>query len=287
MNNSPENIPFVFFGTPQLAVTVLGELKSAGLLPSLIVTAPDRPQGRHLTLTPPPVKVWAEQNSIPFIQPEKITDEIVEKLSVEQAKLFVVVAYGKILKQKVLDIPPLGTINVHPSLLPLYRGPAPIEGPILNGDSETGVSIMYLDAEVDHGPVLTQEKIPLQGTETTSELENTLAHLGGKLLAQTITDLVEGKVIPTEQDHIRTTFTKKITKADGHIDLSADPIQNERKIRAFDAWPGTYFFTKHLDRDFRIIIKKAHLENGELIIDRVIPEGKKEMNYADFLNGFN
>ena len=149
---------------------------------------------------------------------------------------------------------------------------------------------MQLDALMDHGPIVAQEVCPMiwedENPPRGSVLEDILAHQGGKLLANVLPHWKDGKITPIAQDHARATFCRKITKADGHIDLSTDPLLAIRKIRAFDIWPGTYFFVQHNDRDMRIRIAQAHIDDGALIIDRVVPEGKNEMGYEDFKRGF-
>lgn len=281
---------YVYFGTPQFAATILDELIVAGFPPSLIVTAPDKPAGRKLLLTPSAVKLWGESQQIPVITPEKLKDEEVTRILREaHADVFIVAAYGKIIPQTILDIPKHGTINVHPSLLPILRGPSPIESAIANMHTETGVSIMLLDALMDHGPVIAQEKYPSTWEHNDpprgSVLEEALAHQGGKLLAIILPQWESGMIKAQEQAHDMATFCNKITKDDGRIDLFDEPLQNIAKIRAYDAWPGTFFFIKHSDRTIRVRIAEAHIAQGELVIDRVVPEGKKEMNYADFQRG--
>lgn len=287
---------FVFFGTPKLAVIVLEELAASGFLPSLIVTAPDAPSGRKLLLTPPAVKTWAEENDIPFLQPQKFDAEILAKIADLKPDFFVVAAYGKILRSTLLAIPTRGTLNVHPSLLPKYRGPSPILAPILAGDPETGVSIILLDDQIDHGPILTQIKIPLAGNQTGAELETQLAHIGGKLLAETIPSYLAGETIPKEQDHNLTSFTHKYQKTDAEINFADiqnqtnDQISNQkiyRKILAYTPRPGAYFFYKKNDEDsdqkIRVVIKEAEMQNGKLALKRVIPENRKEMDWQEFL----
>lgn len=281
---------YVYFGTPQFAATILDELLVAGFAPALIVTAPDKPAGRKLLLTPSAVKLWGEAAHIPVITPERLkSEEVVQKLREADADVFIVAAYGKIIPQTILDLPKHGTLNIHPSLLPLLRGPSPIESAIAGMHRETGVSIMLLDAAMDHGPIILQEKYPLTWEPTDpprgSVLEDALAHQGGKMLAKILPEWTMGKISSHEQNHDAATFCKKITKEDGHIDLSGDPLMNIAKIRAYDAWPGTFFFVKHGEREIRVRITEAHIEDGKLVIDRVIPEGKKEMNHADFLRG--
>jgi methionyl-tRNA formyltransferase len=279
------NIPFVFFGTPTYAVETLEALHVHGYTPTLIVTAPDRPQGRGLITQASPVALWAETHNIPTLKPEKITVEITEQIAQASTGVFIVAAYGKILPQKLLDIPTHGTLNVHPSLLPTYRGPSPLEAPILAGDTETGVTIIALDREVDHGPILAQEVIPLTGVEFAHELGTALFKKGGEILARILPEYIAGKITLTEQDHTRATFTKKITKEHGLVDTEKEPgTELWAKFRAYTPWPGLYFFKEHTDgTQIRIKIKTAHHEGEQFVVDTVIPEGKKEISYKDYL----
>lgn len=281
-----QKVPFVFFGTPDYAVIVLDELRNAGFVPSLIVTVPDAPKGRGLHLTPPPAKLWAEMHNIPIIQPNKLDSDFLDRLQTTDYGLGIVVAYGKIIPQSVIDLFPLGIINVHPSLLPYFRGSSPIESAILDGVSETGVTIMIIDAKMDHGPVLAQEKYPLEPNIKMSTLGPELFLRGGLLLAQILPDFIAHKINLTEQNHDLATFTKKILKEDGLINLNDSPEINYRKIRAYDRFPGAYFFATKNGEQIRVKIKDADLVDGNLIIKTVIPEGKKLMSYIDFENGF-
>lgn len=283
-----ENIKIAFFGTPAFAVTILEELKKAGILPALVVTAPDKPQGRGLTLTPPPVKIWAQENNIKFIQPYSLKESPAE-LTSETWGLFIVAAYGKIIPENILGIPKHQTLNVHPSLLPKFRGPSPIESSILNDDRNIGVSIMHLDKEIDHGPIIAQEKIPAEIIGSwpiaAPALLDIAAHFGGALLARTLPNWVAGKISEKDQDHTQATYCKKMSKADGLIDLDANPYTNYLKICAYSGWPGTYFFQKHGEKNIRVAIKKTTYQDGQLTILTVVPEGKSEMFYLDFLRG--
>ena len=291
MSEIKQNNKIAFWGTSRISVIVLDEMAREGILPSLIVTAPPKPKGRGLELSPSEVKVWADAHHIPTLEPAKLDSEFCFRLSTFDFRLFVVASYGKIIPRAVLDMPKHGTLNMHPSLLPKLRGASPIQSAILEdapmGEShETGVTIMLIDEEVDHGPVVAQEKIIIENWPPKgSELEETLGTLGGKLLAKTIPRWVAGAVTPAVQDHDQATYTKKMTKGSGHIDLADDPIRMYRKIRAFDIWPRAYFLTERGGREVRVIATEAHLQDGKLIIDRVIPEGKKEMLYEDFLRG--
>ncbi len=280
-----------FFGTPTFAVTILEELTIAGIVPELIVTAPDKPQGRGLVLTAPPVKKWAEENKIDFIQPASLKEPeknniLTASLFTENWDLFIVAAYGKILPKNILELPKHKVLNVHPSLLPKFRGPSPIEAAILNDERNTGVTIMRLDKEMDHGPIVAQKEIPNATWPVTSPiLEDILAHEGGKLLASIIPDWVSGKIKERTQKHTDATYCQKITKADGLINLTDNAYQNYLKICAYTGWPGTYFFTEHEGKKIRVSVKQADFVDGNLNIISVTPEGKKEMPYADFIRG--
>lgn len=285
-----EDIRFIFFGGEPLAIPVLEALKKNGILPELIVLNPDRPQGRKMILTPPPAKVWALENGIEVFQPESLRGkDAYEKLSAYTADLFIIVAYGKIIPKNILQIPVRGSINLHPSLLPKLRGPSPIRSAILSDMHETGVTVMLMDEEVDHGPIITQETVTIPKSEwpiSGQKLDELLATRGAALLADTVPEWIAGTITPHEQLHEEATYTEKITKEMGEIDLSDDPYRNLLKIRAFDGWPGTFFFTERSGRKMRIKITDAELHpDGTLTIKRVVPEGKKEMDYSDFLSG--
>ncbi len=278
---------FAFFGTPDRAVWALEILKSKGLLPELIVTQPDKPTGRKLLITPPPVKVWAEQEKIPVVQPEKMSDAaFLETLKRGNLDLFVVVAYGKIIPEALLGIPKLGAINLHASLLPKLRGASPIETSILNDDKNTGVSIILMDKEMDHGPILAEKAVATDGASwppSADELARLLINEGADLLAETMTNLHHGKTLGKIQDETKATYTKKITKEDGLLDLAADPYKNFLKFQAYKTWPGTFFFTEKDGRKTRIKITDAEYKDGIFTIKKVTPEGKNETDYASFV----
>jgi methionyl-tRNA formyltransferase len=279
---------FAFFGTDEFSVKTLEALATRGVRPRLIVSTPDKPQGRKLILTPPATKVWAEQQGIPVIQPARlkpVIDDLANPLydTLAPFDFFLVASYGKIMPEALISLPAHKSINIHPSLLPQYRGPAPIQAPILNGDEETGVTIMLMDKEMDHGPVLAQSKLSLAGRPWCfEELRHELAEQGAKLFTEMIDDWLGGKIKPQEQNHDQATYTQKITKIDTEINLSDNPVTNFCKIRAFTPKPGAYFFVEKNNKPLRIVIKKAHLENGELLLDRVVPEGRAEMSWSDF-----
>lgn len=278
------NPKIAFFGTPDRAVIALNAMKQSGIIPSLIITQPDRPQGRKLVITPPPVKIWAQKENIPVLQPENLSDTtFIETLTQGNFDIFAVVAYGKILKSDILSIPKYGALNLHASLLPELRGSCPIETTILNDKPHTGSTIILMDEKMDHGPILAQRKVTVETWPIPADnLASVLVDDGGALLAETILGYMDGTIIPKEQDHSKATFTKKIVKEDGHINLSDDPYTNWLKYNAYKGWPGTFFFVEHGGKKTRINVTEAVFENNLFIIKKVIPEGKKEMLWEDF-----
>ena len=284
-----QKIKFIFFGTPQFAVSVLEELNAAGFAPALIVSAPDKPQGRKLHITPPPVKRWADEHRIATLQFEEIGEVFLNELREENADVFVVAAYGKILPKELLEMPKHGSLNVHPSLLPRLRGASPVQSAILEDARDAvGVSIMRMDEKMDHGPIVAQASVEISPEEwppPARVLEELLAREGGKLLAEILPDWIAGNITPEPQDEAKATFCKKIKKEDGSLDLSADPYQNFLKIRAYEGWPGAYFFSERNGKQVRVKITDAEFKNDALLIKKVIPEGRREMSYSDFLNG--
>lgn len=278
-----------FFGTPELAATVLRELQAAGTLPDLIITNPDAKIGRKQILTPPPAALFAKENNIELFQPESLKDPaLLQPITETDWDLFIVVAYGKILPGWLLDIPKHGTINVHPSLLPKLRGASPIRSAILNDAKETGVTIMLLDELMDHGPILAQETTDLSDLEWPTDgivLDQIMAEQGGQLLAATLPRFLNGEITPKEQDHDEATFCTKITKDMAEITLNPKELPKGAeareilcKIRAFAGWPETFFI--HENKRFKI--KAAHIDNDTLMIDRIVPEGKNETDFSNY-----
>lgn len=283
MKTKSQDASIAYFGTPEFSVYVLEELAAAGIEPDIVVTAPDRPAGRGMKLQAPPVKEWAERNNLPTLQPESLKKEsdALSLLQNSEWDLFIVAAYGKILPKEIIDLPRRGVLNVHPSLLPRFRGASPVESQILEDEKETGVSIMLIDEEMDHGPIVAQASIePEEWPVRASILEELLAREGGKLLAEAIPPWLSGEIEAAEQDHDKATYTKKITKQDGEIDLTDSAHQNWLKFNAYDGWPGTYFFKNKV----RVKIADAEYKNGVFTPLKVIPEGKKEMDWTTFQN---
>lgn len=287
-NKISDKLNFVFWGTPDVASETLEILKRNGYIPSLVITAPDRPQGRKMLVTSPEVKKWANTNKIPCLQPEKLEKEMETIIKNGSSfDLFIVVAYGKIIPESIINIPKLGSINIHYSLLPKYRGASPVESAVLNGDTETGVTIQKMEFKMDAGPIIAEEKIAIFLDEKASELRTRLIKIGGELLVKTIPKIIKKEIKSTKQDESQATFCKKIKKEDGLIDLDGDAVKNYNKFRAYASWPRTFFFRKNK----RIIITDAKLEDNPLdlargkqfVIKKVLPEGKKEIKYEDFL----
>ena len=287
-----KDIRFAFFGTPRLAAIFLDELEKASYVPSLVVTTPDRKQGRGLTLTPPPVKEWAQKRNIEALQPEKLDDDFSHRLRATGCELFIVIYYGKVLPRAVLDIPKHGVLNVHFSLLPRWRGTSPVRAAILNDDREIGTSIILLDEKIDHGPIVAQKKfaVPPQAggwPPRARELEEQMTHESAKLLIGILPSWLKGDIEAQEQNHDLATLCPALEKSDGLINLSHDPYQNLLKIRAFDTTIGTHAFFERDGKRIRVQILDAHIDppaGGEkLVIDIVKPEGKKEMRYEEFV----
>jgi methionyl-tRNA formyltransferase len=249
----------VFMGTPEFGAIILEGLINGGHKPILVVTASDKPVGRKQILTPPPVKVVGKKYQILVEQPKKIENC---KLKIENLKpdLIVVAAYNQILPKNILEIPKYGCLNVHPSLLPKYRGPSPIQDTILNGDKKTGVTIILMDEEADHGPILANSKLQITNSKITyRELLKELANLGANLLIETIPKWIKGKIKPKPQDEKKATYTKILTKEDGKINWRESAENIERKIRAFNVWPGTFTFWKKNGKLLRIKILKGRV----------------------------
>ncbi|MCP9450439.1 MAG: methionyl-tRNA formyltransferase [Nitrospira sp.] len=233
----------VFMGTPEFAVPSLEALLQSDDQVVGVVTQPDRPKGRGQTLVAPPVKVVAEQASIPVVQPLKIrTPDFLETLAGWKPDLIAVAAFGRILHAPILNLPPLGCINVHGSLLPKYRGAAPIQWALINGETETGITTMLMDEGMDTGPMLLQARLPILPDDTAGTLAPRLARLGGPLLVQTIAGLKAGTITPIPQDHSQATMAPLLKKEDGAIDWAMSATALVNRIRGLSPWPGAYTF---------------------------------------------
>jgi methionyl-tRNA formyltransferase len=296
----------LFLGSPSFAVTPLEALAGAGYEIVAVITQPDRPAGRRRQLSPPPVKLAAERLGLPVLQPETLRDPAsVAALAALQPDIAVVAAYGEILRRRILEIPPLGYVNIHPSLLPRHRGPTPVAGAILAGDSETGVSIMRLDRGMDSGPLLAQVTVPLTTAARTGSLTAELFHLGSDLLLEVLPPYIAGQLQPQEQNHSQATVTRLLNRADSHIDWNLPAIVIERRIRAFDPWPGTTgtwrsqplkILAARVQNDWpgaeppgSLLIADGHplvrTGSGVLELLTVQPAGKRPMSAVDWLQG--
>lgn len=290
----------IFFGTSKFAIPTLRALINTGTALQVVVTQPDKPVGRGQKIDMSPVKKFlqGQEGRRELLQPEKLDSAFITKISKLHPNIGVIASYGKILPQTLLDIFPNGLLNIHPSLLPEYRGPSPIQASILNGDEKTGVTIQLLDDKMDHGPILAQRELKVSISNFQFlQLYDELAKLGAELLMETLPKWINREVTQKVQDESRATYTKFLKKEDGLIDWSKPADYIERMVRAYNPWPGTYikFSISNLPagqagsqfskKNQILKIKKVEVKNGELKILIVQPEGKKEMTYEEFLRG--
>ncbi|HLI25862.1 MAG TPA: methionyl-tRNA formyltransferase [Chloroflexota bacterium] len=233
----------IFMGSPRFAVPTLEALLAAGHEVALVVSQPDQPAGRGQRLTPPPVAQVARQRGLPLLQPATPRDPAVQAaLAAVRPDAIVVAAYGRLLPRAVLDLPPLGCLNVHPSLLPRWRGPAPIQGALLAGDPVTGTSIILLEERMDAGPILAQAERPIGPDDDAVSLEAALAEQGAALLVETLPRWAAGQLTPRQQDEAQATYTRLLTKADGLLDWTRPAPALANQVRACAGWPGAYTF---------------------------------------------
>jgi len=232
----------LFAGTPDFALASLMALVDADYIPDVVLTQPDRPAGRGKKLTASPVKEFALSEGIPVWQPESLRDpKIIQDLAALEPDLFIVAAYGLLLPQAVLDIPRRGCLNVHASLLPRWRGAAPIQQAILNGDEKTGVCLMQMEAGLDTGPVFVSAATSIKDGESAGELHDRLAWMGGELLQESIADIIDGSIEAEPQDEALATYAGKIRKEDARIDWNSSAAKIERQVRAYNPVPGASF----------------------------------------------
>lgn len=265
----------IFLGTPELSVTILKSLLDNVYEIPLVITSPDKPIGRKQIITPTPVKVFAESKNLKVITPEKLGEDVLEEITNSGAELGIVVAYGKIIPQKIIDALPKGLLNIHYSLLPEFRGASPVESAILEDKKETGVTIQKLVFKLDAGPIVAVEKLTLDNQITTPELKDKLTEIGRDLLIKILPEYINGKVISIEQDESKATHCGKIQKADGEIKDGDTDKEKWNKYRAFFGWPGIFYFDENGKRNK---ITEAKFENEKFIIKKIIPEGKKEIS---------
>lgn len=308
--NMNKQTSILFFGTPEFALPALERLIAEKYDLMGVITNPDEPVGKKHILTPPPIKIFAQKHLIPVFQPEKLKREL-WNAEIPSTDLFVVAAYGKIIPKSVLEIPKYGMLNIHPSLLPRWRGASPIQSAILAGDRDTGVTIMQLDELTDHGPIVAQETVGIGDRKVTyPQLHDELARAGAELLIKTIPGFLDGTIVPVPQDDAKATFCKVLKKEDGRIDWSKSAEEIERMVRALNPWPGAWTVWEGSGKAVRIRIEEADLaldgssqgspgiiwrkENAllvktsrdSIIIKRATLEGKKTLTGTDLLRGY-
>ena len=309
MPSEPGHIfDLVFCGTPAFAVPTLAALVRAGFPVRLVVTQPDRPQGRGMEVAPSPVKQKAQELGLPVSQPEKIKNnaEFRAQLELLAPRAIVVVGYGRIIPPWMIALPPLGNINLHASLLPKYRGAAPIQWAIARGERVTGVTTMRIDEGLDTGDILLQRELPITPADTAETIAPPLAHLGADLMVETLRGLDAGRITPRQQDDARASLAPILQKEDGLIDFSRTAEENANRLRGFQPWPGAY--TTLRGKNLRITSAQAAtatpaLAPGELRAEgarllagcaggtalhllELQPEGKKPMTARDFISGY-
>ncbi|HET9179200.1 MAG TPA: methionyl-tRNA formyltransferase [Terriglobia bacterium] len=298
----------IFCGTPQFAVPTLEKLIAEKFSIQLVITNPDEPRGRGQTVQPSPVKQCAMRHELPFYQPAKLkTDEAREHLSQYHPDAMVIVAYGQIVPQWMIDIPPLGCINLHASILPKYRGAAPIAWAIMRGERETGVTTMKIDAGMDTGDMLLERREPIRGDDTSETLGERLSTIGAELMVETLRGLERGAIAPRPQDHHLATLAPRLQKRDGLIDWSLSAEDLERRVRGLVPWPGAYTSFRgkllHIWRAEAVPAAAAVAiapgavsaeggrlsvacgEGTQLLLHDVQLEGRKRLSARDFING--
>ena len=301
----------VFMGTPAFAVPSLEALANSDHEVVGVVTQPDRPKGRGQAVAPCPVKELALAKALPVRQPDKIkSPEFLQQLSDWKPDVIAVTAFGRFLPKAILDLPPMGCVNVHGSLLPAYRGAAPIQWALIHGDTETGITTMVMDEGMDTGAVLLQQTIPIEPEDTALELGDRMALAGGALLVETLTCLAAQTIVPREQDHSRATMAPLLKKEDGVIDWTQSATEIANRIRGLSPWPGSYTF----HHEHRLIIRKGRVDaqggpagggqqpgtilavgpksfwvetgEGRIEVLEVQPANKKRMSVEQFLLGY-
>ena len=302
----------VFMGTPDFALHSLKALVQTKHDVICVVTQPDRPKGRGKGVIAPPVKLCAQGYNIKILQPETITNALAKNIQALSPDLIVVVAYGKILPKQILDIPRFGCINAHASLLPKYRGAAPIQGALLNGEKETGVTVMFMNEKMDAGDILLQEKISVSSSDNTETLHDKLSKLSAKLLVKAIVQIEQGTCSRIPQNHAEATYASMLKKSDGLIDWTRSAEEINNMTRAMNPWPGVYMFINISGKKKRLRIFKTEvfdksayskektgvlldvLKNkgglvgtgkGQLLLRDVQLEGSRKVSFEEFIRG--
>jgi len=308
-----QSTKILFFGTSEFGIPVLGAIrKLSGFKITGCITAPDRPKGRNAKIVSSPIKEWAKNHAVSVFQPINIkNEEILSEIKQMAPDIILVAAYGQIIPREVLDIPPLRAINIHPSLLPRWRGASPVPFTILEGDEKTGTTLMQMDEKMDHGPIISQREITLRGSETTPELLKTLSELSRDLITETLPKWKKEQWAPRPQAHAEATYSKLLSREDGRITWDESAQQIARQVRAFTPWPGSFtewqqqsgellkisileatvkeestgnaYGTASVIQDKKIAIETG---KGQLVIAKLKPEGKNEMTSKEFLNGY-
>lgn len=310
MSNPKQPIKIIFLGTPEFSVPALKILSQDKRFEIIsVISQLDKKIGRQQILTSPPVKIEALKLKLTVLQPQKIS-ELENKLKKLKPQAAVLIAYGQIIPEKILNIPKHGFINIHASLLPKYRGASCLQAPILNGDLETGITIMKMDKGLDTGPIIKQNKIKISRTETATSLHDKLSKLGAEILPDVLFDFIQGKINPKPQDDKQASYVPRLTKQDGLIDWKKKAKEIERMARALNPWPGTFGQFQISNFKFQIkflevsnkILRLNKYKSGEffeymgelaiqcgkdsLIIESIQPEGKKPMTGKEFIRGY-
>lgn len=284
LNMNADRVPFAFFGTPYVARDTLAALVSVGYVPSVVVTQPDAPRGRGLELGPSETKLLAGTLGVPALAPAKLDAAFVAQLQEYGCQYAIVVAYGKLLPQAVIDVFPLGLLNIHYSLLPKYRGASPVEAALLAGETGTGVTVQRLTLQMDAGDILAQQAVAIDANETSGELRARLIASGTGLLIGCLPAFIAGATPLTPQDESQATFAGKIAKEEGLLSLRDDPEINWRKYRAYHESPGTFFYARKGSKRIRIKILRASRTGDLFVIGRIVPESRSEQDYAMLLH---
>lgn len=301
MNTKIEN-KIIFWGSPLFALPSLKKLASLNLIKA-VVTQPDRPVGRSKQPVATPIKIFAQENNIDVLEPEKLDDAFIEEIKKYLPATFLVVAYGKIIPKEILDLSDLQTINIHPSKLPELRGPSPIQTALLKGFDTTAVSLIQIDARMDHGPILSQIEAKIEPNDDYSSLSNRLADVSADLLEKSIIDYLNNELKGQAQDDSQATFCQMIKKEDGKINWSNPASEINNMVRAYSVWPSAFgelnniqfkiLESKVVDEDLKpqeILIDNNRLivgtSNKSLEIKKIQPSGKKPMSAVDFVRGY-
>ena len=310
------NYKIIFFGSAEFSVPILETLIQNKMVDAVFSTPP-RPVGRKQIVTPTPVSQAATQNQVTVFEPENLSDEkFLNQVEKMRPDLFLVTAYGKILPKALLEIPPCGSINIHGSLLPKYRGSSPLQAALLNGDRETGITFILMDEKVDHGPILVKEKMKIKKNCTYSELAQKMSFLAARITPSVIEDFLNKKIKPLFQNDEEASYVKTIKKEDGHIDFNSPAKKILQQINAFEKWPGSYAFWKKDGKDLLVKILGGKILSGKiqsstgntttnitgtaikyknliaiqtsdglLLVKKLQLEGQKSMDATSFLNG--